>query len=281
QRCSGVAAPMPLFGALLNYRHSAVDEHSSETLAGWEGIETLDIEERTNYPLSLSVDDLGEGFGLTALAVPQIGAQRVCVYMNVALEHLVEALEQAPQTRLDSLSILPAAERQQAVADFNATTRSYPRDSTVHGLFEAQVQAHPDAVAVIHAGQHLTYRELNARANRLARHLIGMGTQPGDSVAIGLARSIDLLVSQLAVLKCAAVYVPLDVNAPVERQQFMVQDSGVQVVLTLSTMVVPECVQRVDLDIVELDGSADNLDLTQSAESVAYIMYTSGSTGMP
>ncbi|MCI0998355.1 AMP-binding protein, partial [Pseudomonas corrugata] len=101
------------------------------------------------------------------------------------------------------------------------------------------------------------------------------------SVAIGLARSSDLLVSQLAVLKCAAVYVPLDINAPVERQQFMVQDSGARLVLTLSTMVVPEGVQRVDLDNVELDESADNLDLTLSAESVAYIMYTSGSTGIP
>ncbi|WP_152979122.1 AMP-binding protein, partial [Pseudomonas corrugata] len=115
----------------------------------------------------------------------------------------------------------------------------------------------------------------------LARHLIGLGTQLGDSVAIGLARSSDLLVSQLAVLKCAAVYVPLDINAPVERQQFMVQDSGAQLVLTLSTLVVPEGVQRVDLDTVELDESADDLDLTQDAESVAYIMYTSGSTGMP
>ncbi|WP_152978769.1 non-ribosomal peptide synthetase, partial [Pseudomonas mediterranea] len=260
QRCSGVVAPMPLFSTLLNYRHSAVDEDSSEVLAGWEGIETLGNEERTNYPLTLSVDDLGEGFGLTALAVPQIGAQRVCTYMNVALERLVEALEQTPQARLDSLSVLSSAERQQVLADFNATSCSYPRDRTVHGLFEAQAQAHPDAVAVVHGEQRLTYRELNARANRLARHLIGLGTQLGDSVAIGLARSTDLLVSQLAVLKCAAVYVPLDVNAPLERQQFMIQDSGAQLLLTLSTMVVPEGVQRVDLDLVELDQSADNLD---------------------
>ncbi|WP_419178841.1 amino acid adenylation domain-containing protein [Pseudomonas brassicacearum] len=281
QRCSGVAAPMPLFSALLNYRHSAFQTVSSEVLAAWDGIETLGSEERTNYPLTFSVDDLGEGFSLSALAVPQIGAQRMCVYMNIALEHLVQALEQAPQTPLNSVSILPSAERRQLLVDFNATTRRYPQDRTVHGLFEAQVKVRPDAMAVVHNENHLTYAELNTRANRLARHLIGLGIQPGDRVAIGLQRSIELLVSQLAILKCAAVYVPLDVSAPLERQQFMVQDSGAQILLALSTATVPDNTLRVDLDTVALDEAGDDLDLMQSAESVAYAMYTSGSTGTP
>ncbi len=127
QRCSAVAAPLPLFSALFNYRHSAAGVASSEALAAWDGIQLLSNEERTNYPLTLSVDDLGEDFRLSALAVPQIGAQRICVYMGIALERLVDALEQAPQTPLNSLSILPSAERRQLLVDFNATTRSYPR----------------------------------------------------------------------------------------------------------------------------------------------------------
>ncbi|MGR4972805.1 amino acid adenylation domain-containing protein, partial [Pseudomonas sp. LARHCG127] len=281
QRCSGVAAPLPLFSALLNYRHSAMGTASSEAFAAWEGIEALGSEERTNYPLTLSVDDLGEGFSVSALAVPQIGAQRMCVYMNIALEHLVEALEQAPQTPLNSVSILPSAERRHVLVDFNATTRRYPQDRTVHGLFEAQAQERPQAIAVVHDAHSLTYAELNRRANRLARHLVGLGVQPGDRVAIGLERSIELLVSQLAILKCAAAYVPLDVSAPLERQQFMVQDSGAQVVLTLSSTVAPEASQRVDLDTRVFNDATDNLGLVQSSESVAYIMYTSGSTGTP
>ncbi|WP_449301162.1 amino acid adenylation domain-containing protein [Pseudomonas citri] len=281
QRCSGVTAPMPLFSALLNYRHSALQMASSEALTAWDGIETLNSSERTNYPLTLSVDDLGEGFSVSALAVPQIGAQRVCGYMNIALEQLVQALEEAPQTSLNSLAILPSAERHQLLEVFNATARAYPQDKTVQGLFEAQVLACPEATAVVHDAQSLSYAELNHRANRLAHHLVGLGVQPGDCVAIALERSVELLVSQLAVLKCAAVYVPLDVSAPLERQQFMVQDSGARVVLTLNGAVAPEATLCVDLDSVVLDESSDNLALLQSAESVAYIMYTSGSTGTP
>ncbi|SCZ14791.1 AMP-binding protein, partial [Pseudomonas sp. NFACC37-1] len=281
QRCSGVVAPMPLFSALLNYRHSAGLASSSQALAGWEGIETLSNEERTNYPLTLSVDDLGEGFHLSALAVPQIGAQRVCDSMHIALDNLVESLEQAPSTPLNRLSILSPAEHRQVVTGFNTTGRFYPQDQAVSGLFEVQAEVRPHAIAVVQDGQCLTYSELNARANGLARHLVGLGVQPGDSVALGLARSIELLVSQLAVLKCAAVYVPLDVSAPLERQQFMIEDSGARVLLTLSATTATRGPVRVDLDTVELDESADNLDLTQSAEAVAYIMYTSGSTGTP
>ncbi|MDT8909299.1 condensation domain-containing protein, partial [Pseudomonas prosekii] len=278
QRCSGVVAPMPLFSALLNYRHSAGLADSSQALAGWEGIETLSNEERTNYPLTLSVDDLGDDFHLTALAVPRIGAQRVCEYMHIALETLVESLELAPSTPLNRLAILPAAERRQVVVGFNATMRPYPQDRTVHGLFEAQAEARPHAIAAVQDGRCLTYSELNARANGLARHLAGLGVQPGDRVALGLGRSIELLVGQLAVLKCAAVYVPLDIGAPLERQQFMVDDSGAQVVLARKGQKVPAGPLRVDLGHMEVDETCVDLDLPQSAEAVAYIMYTSGST---
>ena len=99
QRCSGVAAPAPLFSALLNYRHTSAGQSvSDDTRRGWEGIASLYAEERTNYPLTLSVDDLGEGFALTAQTQTPLAPERICAFMRVALEGLVEALEQAPQT---------------------------------------------------------------------------------------------------------------------------------------------------------------------------------------
>ncbi|WP_037006707.1 condensation domain-containing protein, partial [Pseudomonas asplenii] len=110
QRCSGVVAPIPLFSALLNYRHSAVGHVSGQA---WHGIETLGSEERTNYPLTLNVDDLGEGFSLNMQVSAEIGAMRVCAYMEAALEHLLDALEQDPEAPLSGLSILPADEREQ------------------------------------------------------------------------------------------------------------------------------------------------------------------------
>ncbi|QHD06665.1 non-ribosomal peptide synthetase [Pseudomonas sp. R76] len=269
QRCSGVPGSLPLFSTLLNYRHSAPGEAPGDSPFAASGIEILSSEERSNYPLVLNVDDLGSGFALTVQGVASVDVQRVGTYMLTALGHLVAALQQAPTTALQAVSILPAGERHQLLVDFNATAREYPSQLTVHQLFEAQALARPEAVAAVHGALSLSYRDLNRRANRLAHHLINQGVQPGESVAIALPRSLDLLVCQLAILKCAAVYVPLDVNAPLERQAFIVQDSGAHRVLNT-------------LADLNLDAqSPRNPDLAQSSQSVAYIMYTSGSTGAP
>ncbi|WP_032632545.1 condensation domain-containing protein, partial [Pseudomonas syringae] len=107
QRCSGVPGDLPLFNSLLNYRHSDDDSLSPETSVAWAGIQLLSAEERTNYPLTLNVDDLGEDFVLNAQTVVDIGAQRVCDYMQEALESLVDALEHAPSSALNTLPILP------------------------------------------------------------------------------------------------------------------------------------------------------------------------------
>ena len=269
RRCSGVPGSLPLFSTLLNFRHSAPDEAPGDSPFATHGIEILSSQERSNYPLVLNVDDLGTGFALTVQGVASLDVQRVGDYMLTALSHLVTALQQAPTTALQAVSILPAAERHQLLVEFNATARQYPSQLTVHQLFEAQALARPEAVAAVQGALSLSYRDLNRRANRLAHHLINQGVQPGECVAIALPRSLDLLVSQLAILKCAAVYVPLDINAPLERQAFMVQDSGARHVLHTLT----------DLNLDSL--SPRNPELAQSSDEVAYIMYTSGSTGAP
>ena len=269
QRCSGVPGSLPLFSTLLNYRHSAADEAPGDNPFAASGIEILSSEERSNYPLVLNVDDLGSGFALTVQGVAHLDVQRVGEYMLTALRHVVSALQHAPTTPLQAVSILPPSERHQVLVGFNATARQYPSQLTVSQLFEAQALARPEASAAVQGELSLSYRDLNRRANRLAHHLISQGVQPGESVAIALPRCLDLLVCQLAILKCAAVYVPLDVNAPVERQAFIVKDSGARHVLD-------------DLAQLDLDTqSPANPDLAQSAQSVAYILYTSGSTGTP
>ncbi|MDI2146254.1 amino acid adenylation domain-containing protein, partial [Pseudomonas sp. ITA] len=283
QRCSAMAPGVPLFNALFNYRHSGGGgTPSDEVVAAWQGMQLLDAEEHSNYRLSLSVDDLGKDFSLTALTTAGIDAGRICDYMDLAVESLLQALERTPQLGIDQLSILPRDERRQLLVEFNATQRDYSATLTVHRLFEQQVTKHPQAVAAVHGAQSLSYFALNERANRLAHHLIGQGVQPGDPVAILLPRSLDLLVAQLAIGKCAAAYVPLDINAPAERQAFMVEDCGAKALLTLSTESVGYTVRRIDLDALKLEAQpTHNPDLPQSSESVAYIMYTSGSTGTP
>ncbi|WP_354676164.1 amino acid adenylation domain-containing protein [Pseudomonas syringae] len=283
QRCSALPAGAPLFNSLLNYRHSAVHEAADEaTTLAWQGIEVLNAQERSNYPLTLSVDDLGQGFSFTAQATPGIEPHRVCDYLHEALTHLILALEQRPDTAMTQLGILPASERQQLLHEFNDTRRDYPREQPVHCLFEQRAARHPERVAVVHGQRSMTYGELNEQANRLAHHLIEQGIAPSDHVAIVLPRSVALLIAQLAVSKCAATFVPLDINAPAERQSYMLDDCQAVCVLTRSTTAINAATRRIDLDSLELnDQPAHDPQLAQSPDTAAYVMYTSGSTGAP
>src|SRR5215212_2836986 len=227
QRCSGVPAPAPLFTSLLNCRHRTRSGQaiSEEKARAWEGIREFYGEERTNYPLNIAANDLGEGFSLTTQADASIDAQRICQYMHRALESLVEALESEPSRPLRTLEVLPEAERCQVLYEWNATQAEYPRDRCVHELFEAQVKKTPDAVAVVYEDATLSYGELNRRANQLAHYLRQLGVGPDQRVAICMERSLEMVVGLLGVLKAGGAYVPLDPAYPVERLQYMLEDS--------------------------------------------------------
>jgi len=149
QRCSGVAAPMPLFSALLNYRYGQPAEAS--TALAWEGIESLGAQEHTNYPFVLFVDDLGEGFVLKAQTSVAIQARRVCDYMHTILKHLVDALEMAPDTAVNRIEVLPHAERRRLLVEWNDTRSPFP-DRRLHQLVEAQVDRSPEAIALAGIG---------------------------------------------------------------------------------------------------------------------------------
>ena len=158
QRCSAVPASTPLFTALLNYRHSSMVAVSDQSaLLEWEGMRVISSEERTNYPLTLSVDDLGQGFGLTVQCVGGIDPARIAVYLRTAVEGLVTALEQNPQQPVDTIGILPEIERRQVLFDFNDTAADYPAEQSLQALFEVQVEKTPDADAVAFSGQTLTH----------------------------------------------------------------------------------------------------------------------------
>ncbi|MBV6325697.1 hypothetical protein KVP70_32810, partial [Duganella sp. HSC-15S17] len=134
QRCSGVAAPLPLFSTLLNYRHAqASDAGSAET--EWPGVAILKNEERTNFPFMLSVNDHGNALSLSAQVKRVASAERVCQYMQTALEGIVAALETAPQTALAEIGVLSAAERRQVLVEWNATAADYEQDVCLHELF--------------------------------------------------------------------------------------------------------------------------------------------------
>ncbi|MBP2239426.1 amino acid adenylation domain-containing protein, partial [Sinorhizobium kostiense] len=292
QRCSGVAAPAPLFGALLNYRHNtpAAGSTADDALSG---IEWLGGEERTNYPVTLAVEDFGEALGLTAQVVEPISADRICGYMQRALEQLAEALERAPNTPVRELDILPADERRYLLKELNRTEADYPSELCVHELFEAQVRRAPDAVAVVFEGQSISYGTLNARANRLAHHLIGLGVKPDQPVAICVERSPAMVVGLLAILKAGGAYLPLDPAYPCARLNQVLDDAAPRLLLAdtagreaLGAEALAN-VTAVDLgaatpawaELPASDPDPHALGLTSS--HLAYVIYTSGSTGTP
>ncbi|MBS9426318.1 non-ribosomal peptide synthetase, partial [Photorhabdus caribbeanensis] len=272
QRCSGVSGEVPLFSTLLNYRHNA---SAIATDAIISGIEFLSGQERTNYPLVLSVEDFGDALGLTTQIVRSIDPVRICSYMQQALESLAEALEQGPETPVRALNILPAAEKRLLLETWNATQAPYPDQCCIHRLFEQQAENTPDAIALMYGEHILSYTELNARANQLAHWLIGQGIQPNDRVAVQLERSIELVVAQLAILKAGAVYVPIDPWVPDERKHWLMTDCSARLLLT-----------DIPVKLVDEIGAIRaedyrNPDLPRSSTELAYIMYTSGSTGTP
>jgi amino acid adenylation domain-containing protein len=294
QRCSGVPAPAPLFTSLFNYRYraSSGQVNSEEKARAWEGIREFYGEERTNYPLNIAANDLGEGFSLTTQADASIDAHRVCEYMHRALESLVEALESEPSRPLRRLEVIPEAEKRQILYEWNATEAEYPREKLVHQLFEEQVEKTPDAVAVVYEDATLSYRELNRRANQLAHYLREFGVGPDERVAICMERSLEMVVGLLGVLKAGGAYVPLDPAYPTERLQYMLEDSAPVVLLTqdhlhgllkdvADNVVVVSLGAGTSIWESQSESNPDSISSGLTPEHLAYVIYTSGSTGRP
>ncbi|WP_122869898.1 non-ribosomal peptide synthetase, partial [Pseudomonas viridiflava] len=283
QRCSGVASGAPLFSALLNYRHSAeVRPRDGEGV--WQGVRVLGGEVRSNYPLTLSVDDLGEGFDLHVLARHGMGAERIAGWMNNAVTQLVQALEQGLPEPLESLSILETAERERVLTAFNASARSFAEGLTVHAQVESCAASDPQAQAVVQGDEVLTYAELNQRANRLAHHLISLGVKPDERVALCLRRGAGRVVGMLAILKAGAAYVPIDPAYPAERIAWLLEDSAPRAVVTEdSTASLVGNVRQVNLDLGVRHEAADSNPQVAGLNDrhLAYVIYTSGSTGQP
>ncbi|WP_283256349.1 non-ribosomal peptide synthetase [Photorhabdus aballayi] len=284
QRCSGIASGTPLFSALFNYRHNALSATSDDIISG---IEFLDGQERTNYPFGLSIEDGGSTLGLTALVVQPFEPDRLCGYMQQALESLVDALEQAPETPVRALNILPETERTLLLETWNTTENPYPDPLCIHQLFEQQVERTPEATALVYEEQHFSYAELNARANRLAHQLIALGVMPDQRVAICMARSPAIVAALLAVLKAGGAYVPLDPTYPGERLVYILSDTEPLVVLVdeagRAALGEQALVGLTVLDSNILPDQPDSNPLVAelTPQHLAYVIYTSGSTGQP
>jgi natural product biosynthesis luciferase-like monooxygenase protein len=200
---------------------------------------------------------------------------------------LAQALATAvPEGLCADLPILPEAERDLILTQWNATATEYDRSLTIPQAFEAQVTRTPDAVAVVFEGTNLTYAQLNARANRAAHVLAEMGVAPGTLVGLCTTRSLDLLVGALAILKAGGAYVPMDPAYPADRIALFIEDSAAPVLVTqhaLAQTLPSGAAQLLCLDTDPRLAAAHDVNVDSGATSadLAYMIYTSGSTGRP
>ena len=286
QKASQVPAGAPLFTSILNYRHSPGPDALEDGL-GLDGIEVLMARERTNYTITVNIDDTGTGFFITVFTVAPADPAQVATLVHTAIADLAATLEDAPATPLSRVQVLDPAERDQLLDGWNQTAAAVPA-VMVPELFAAQAAVTPDATAVVAGERVLSYRELDEASGRLAGLLAGYGAGPEQVVAVLLERSAELVIALLAVLKSGAAYLPVDPEYPADRVGFMLADARpvLAVVQAGTAGLIPDGVPALVLDdpatqaAAAARGPAGPCPALRPAHP-AYVIYTSGSTGRP
>ncbi len=238
------------------------------------------------FDLTFAITDSPEGFWLALEYNADLFEASTVERMLDHYETFLAGATAQPEERISALPLLTATERKLILDDWNATTRPYPRTSTLGVLFAEQASLTPDNVAVEFEGTRVTYRELNGRANRLAHYLQGLGV--GSEVMVGLCaeRSLEMVVATLGIIKAGGAYVPLDPEYPSPRLSYMIEDTRAPVVLVQRKLL--DRLPPSDARYVCLDDESEYSRFPDAepesgamAESLAYVMYTSGSTGQP
>ena len=273
----------PLFQVMF-VLHNAEGASQVSNLAGQKVLGTG----TSKFDLTLFLSETEQGLeGLVEYSTDLFDAptiQRLCGHYRTLLEGIVRQ----PDRSIAALPLLTGAERQQLEADWNNTAvANAGQDRCLHQLIEAQTARTPDRVAVVVDEQHLTYGELNRRANQLAHHLRGLGVGPDVLVGLLTERSLDMVVGLLGILKAGGAYVPLDPAYPRERLGGMIKDAAVRVLVTQDRL--RNGLPPHESSVVSMDGMAEeiarhddaDLEIDVRSEHLAYVIFTSGSTGRP
>jgi amino acid adenylation domain-containing protein len=268
QQWSEIQSDSPLFESILVFENADLNSILRAQGEDWQK-RNFTLLQTTNYPLVLAatVDSC------LHLMLKYETARFDAGIINRMFGHLETILTNIianPTQRLSEISLLTKAEQDQLLVEWNNTAADYPLDKCIHQLFEEQVEKTPDAIAVKFEDQQLTYSELNARANQVAHHLLSLGVKPDNLIGLSVERSLEMIVGILGILKAGAAYVPLDPSYPEERLNFILEDSGIEILLDKERLT-----QEFDQQNVENPSTA------VQPNNIAYVIYTSGSTGKP
>jgi amino acid adenylation domain-containing protein len=237
------------------------------------------------FDLTLSMARSGEGLGGCFEYDRGLFDPARIERMAEHFQNLIASAVADPDRRLSELSVAGAAEQQRLLLDWNDTRRAYPEHACIHELVEEQADRAPHAVALAFDGGSLSYGQLEARSNRLARGLRARGVRPGDLVGLAMDRDPDLIVALLAILKSGAAYVPLEASQPQARLSMLAAETGLRHVLVDGPAREPLGFLGRELVLAEADAfsseSAERLPPLATAQSLAYVLFTSGSTGRP
>jgi amino acid adenylation domain-containing protein len=266
----------PLFQTIFVFQHASMTTETSEQEQAVAVKYDLDLTAgESNQCLVISLNYSADLFE------PARGRQMLEHY-----ERLLHAVVREPKVCVGELPLLTERERLQ-ISEWNATRVEYERDACIHQLFEAQVELVPNVCAVVYEDHRLTYRELNRRANQLARYLIRRGVGPDARVGLLMPRRPEMIVGILGILKSGGAYVPLDPNYPFERLRHMIKDAEVTALLALDALDrnlaenLPGVIYLRD-ESAQIDKESDaNPAVAAMPENLAYVIYTSGSTGVP
>ncbi|MCH5610709.1 amino acid adenylation domain-containing protein [Pseudomonas syringae pv. syringae] len=276
-----------LFDTILVFENYPVSEALQQAAPPGLVFGGLHTQEQTHYPLTLVVN-LGETLSLRFSYAREAFSEQHMAQLSAHFQQVLQALTHDAQAALGELALLSDREQQHVLREWNATAADFPSEQCLHNLIEAQVRATPDAPALIFAAEQMSYAQLNARANQLAHRLRESGVGPDVLVGICVERSLELVIGLLAIIKAGGAYVPLDPDYPEDRLVYMMQDSGIGLLLTqaalLERLPIPPQVQSLCLDQhgdwLEGYSTANPVNLSHPL-NLAYVIYTSGSTGKP
>ncbi len=238
----------------------------------------------SKFDMTVIAEELGDNISIAIQYCTKLFNKATIQKMYKHLENIMRVITKNTDIKLSELEILTKKERQEILIDFNNTKADYPKDKTIHQLFEEQAERTPESIAVVYEGDNLTYKELNERANQLARVLRDKGVSADSIVAIMVEHSLEMMVGIMGILKAGGAYLPIDPEYPEDRIEYMLQDSGAVILLAQSrTKGKVEFIgQIIELEDEKLyQGNSSNIDSRKNPQNLAYIIYTSGSTGKP
>jgi amino acid adenylation domain-containing protein len=283
QGWSEVPRGMPLFESLVVFENYPFDAARNESSLAIRDVRSI---ESSGYPLTLQAIAV-KGVSLRLTYDTRRFEASIAGGMLGHLEALLAGMAAHPGACLDEIDLLTPPERQQLLITWNETGRAYPLERCLHHWIEDQVDRAPNAPAVVFESEQLTYRELDERANHLARRLLALGIGMESRVGVCMERSIEMVVALFAILKAGAAYVPLDPEYPRDRLAYMLANSRAHALLAQEALLgrLPEyggpilCFDAGRLETRRESG--ERLSLAASPEQAAYVIYTSGSTGRP